>query len=93
MDLETAEEREAGYQRFEKIFDYNSLKKAYKAIQNCQREINNTWNDPPIEPEEKKQFMDTLYLQMINFAKDCNENIRQYRLIQEKPPETTKKKK
>lgn len=83
MELETEEAREGAYQRFEKIYDYNSLQHAHKAIQNCQREINNIWNDPSMEPELKKEMIDDLYLDMIQFAKDANEDIRQYRLAQD----------
>src|SRR5271154_1538330 len=75
MELATKEEQEAAYQRFEKIYDYNTLQHAYKAMQNCQREINNIWNDPSIDPKLKKQFIDDLYLEMIQFAKDANEDI------------------
>lgn len=83
MELETEEALGASKKRFEKIFDYNSLQKAYKAIQQCQKEINNIWNDPNITPEEKKVYIDKLYLQQIQFAKAANEDIRQYRLTQD----------
>lgn len=82
MDLETSKGQEEAYQRFDKIYDYPTLKQAYKAMQSCQKEINNIWNDPAIEPELKKQFIDDLYLQQIEFAKSANEDIRQYRLSQ-----------
>jgi hypothetical protein len=39
MSLETEEAKEAAYERFEKIYDYKSLKKAYNAMQACQREF------------------------------------------------------
>lgn len=81
MSLETEEEREASYKRFEKIYDYNTLRIAYKSIQSCQREINNIWNDPSVDPNLKKQMIDDLYLQMIEFAKAANEDIQQHRLI------------
>jgi Large polyvalent protein associated domain 38 len=83
MELATEEEQEAAYQRFEKIYDYSTLQKAYKAMQACQKEINNIWNDPSIEADLKKQMIDDLYLQQIEFAKAANEDIRQYRLAQE----------
>ena len=83
MDLETEEEIGASKERFEKIYDYKSLQQAYKAIKNCQREINNIWNDPAIDPELKKQFIDDLYHQQIDFAKSANEDIRKYRLAQD----------
>ena len=70
----------AAYERLEKIYDYKSLQKAYKAIQTCQKEINNIWNDPSIDADKKKKMIDDLYLQMIDFAKAANEDIRQYRL-------------
>jgi hypothetical protein len=81
LDLETEENQEQAYTKFEKIYDYNTLQQAYKAIQNCQREINNIWSDPLIDQTLKKQMIDDLYLQMIEFAKVANEDIRQYRLI------------
>jgi len=82
MDLEGKEDQEEAYKRYDKIYDYPTLQKAYKAIQNCQREINNIWNDPTMEPEIKKTYIDNLYLQQIQFAKDANEDIRKYRLTQ-----------
>lgn len=83
MELETEEEREEAYQRFEKIYDYNALKSAYQAMQSCQKEINNIWNDPAIESNLKRQMIDDLYLDMIRFAKEANEDINEYRLTQE----------
>jgi hypothetical protein len=82
MDIESGESQEQAYQRFEKIYDYNTLQMAYKSMQSCQKEINNISNDPSIEQDLKKQMIDDLYLQMIDFAKAANEDIRQYRLIQ-----------
>jgi len=51
-------------------------------MQACQKEINNIWNDPAIDQDLKKQFIDDLYLPMIDFAKAANEDIRKYRLVQ-----------
>ena len=82
MELETEEAHEKAYKRFEKIYDYNTLQRAYKAMQACQREINNIWNDPSITPSSKKQMINDLYMEMIDFAKAANEDIRQYRLTQ-----------
>lgn len=82
MDLETEGEREQAYQRFDKIYDYNTLQQAYKAIRTCQKEINNIYNDPEITPDTKKKMIDDLYLQMIDFAKRANEDIKEYRLAQ-----------
>lgn len=82
MDIGTGEEREEAYQRIEKIYDYPTLQRAYKAIQSCQKEINNIYNDPSIEPELKTQMIDDLYLQMIEFARVANEDIREHRLNQ-----------
>jgi len=82
MELETPESQESAYRQFDKIYDYNTLQNAYKAVQACQREINNIWNDPTIESELKKQMVDDLYLQMIEFAKAANEDIGPYRLAQ-----------
>ncbi|HEY4831099.1 MAG TPA: LPD38 domain-containing protein, partial [Waddliaceae bacterium] len=81
LELETEESQEQAYTRFNKIYDYNTLQQAYKAIQSCQREINNIWNDSSIDQTLKKQMIDDLYLQMIEFAKAANEDIRQHRLI------------
>lgn len=83
MDLGTEEELESAYKRFDKVYDYKTLQQAYKSMQTCQKEINNIWNDPGIDPELKKQMIDDLYLQQIDFAKSVNEDIRQYRLAQE----------
>lgn len=82
MELEGEEEIEANKGRFEKIYDYSTLQQAYKAIQNCQREINNIWNDPSIDSEAKKKMIEDLYLQMIDFAKAANEDEKLYRLSQ-----------
>jgi hypothetical protein len=80
LDLESQEDIEKGYEQLEKIYDYPSLKRAYKSIQSCQREVNNIWNDPSIEPPEKKQMVEDLYLEMIEFAKAANEDIRKHKL-------------
>lgn len=82
MDIESEADLEKAYKRFDKIYDYGTLQSAYKAMQSCQREINNIWNDPSITPDLKKQFIDDLYLEMIQFAKAANEDIRKYRLSQ-----------
>ncbi len=78
MDIETEEAIGTGYQRFEKLYDYRSIQRAYKALQNSQREINNIWNDPSIPPETKKMMIDDLYLQQIEFTKEANQDIRAY---------------
>lgn len=82
MDLESEEELEKAYKRFDKIYDYQTLQIAFKAIQACQREINNIWNDPSIDQDSKQKFIDDLYLDMIQFAKEANEEIRQHRLTE-----------
>lgn len=82
MDLETVEGQEAAYKRFDKIYDYPTLQASYKAIQACQREINNIWNDPSLDAELKQQMVDDLYLEQIVFAKAANEDIRKHRLTQ-----------
>ncbi len=81
MDIGSEEDIEKGYERFDKIYDYRTLQQAYKAMQACQKEINNIWNDPLITPELKKQYIDDLYLSQIEFAKTANEDIKKYRLI------------
>lgn len=80
QELDTSEEIEAGYERVEKIYDIATLKKAYKAISECQKEINGIWNDPTIDSDLKKTFIDELYLQMIDFARAANEEIKAHRL-------------
>lgn len=82
MELETPESLEGACRRFDTIYDYRTLQNAYKLIQACQREINNIWNDPTIEADLKKQMIDDLSLQMIDFAKAANEDIKQYHLVQ-----------
>ncbi len=82
MDLETPESQQEAYQRFDKIHDYPTLQQAYKAMQRCQKEINNIYNDPSIDTNMKKQLIDDLYLEMIRFAKEANEDIRKHRLAQ-----------
>jgi hypothetical protein len=84
MDIESEADLEKAYKRFDKIYDYGTLQSSYKAMQACQREINNIWNDPSITPDLKKQFIDDLYLEMIQFAKAANEDIRKYRMTREK---------
>jgi hypothetical protein len=80
MELGTSEEIETSYERVEKLYDYKSLQMAYKAMQECQKEINSIWNDPTIDSDLKKTFIDELYLQMIEFAKAANEEIKIHRL-------------
>lgn len=80
MDIGTEEEKEAAKQRFDKIYNYDTLKQAYKAMQLCQKEVNNIYNDPSIDDDTKKKLINDLYLQMIQFAKAANEDIRQHRL-------------
>ena len=82
MGLQEEENLGGAYHKFEKIYDYPTLQRAHKAMQGCQREINNIWNDPEIDKDLKKQMVDDLYLQMIEFAKAANEDIKQYRLSQ-----------
>ena len=47
-----------------------------------QKEINNIWNDPSINADMKRIFIDELYLQQIEFARAANEDIKKYRLSQ-----------
>jgi hypothetical protein len=84
MDLESPEAIERGYKRLDRIYDMDTLQNAYKAMQSCQKEINNIWNDPSIEKDLKKKMIDDLYLQQIEFAKAANADIRQYQLSQKK---------
>ena len=82
MLLEKPESQEAAYKRFDKIYDYNSLQHGYKAMQACQKQINNIWNDPSIEKDLKQKMIDDLYLEQIEFAKAANDDIRKHRLTQ-----------
>jgi len=83
MDLETEQTQEQAYHRFDKIYDYPTLQNAYKAMQSSQKEINNIWNDPSIDADLKRQMIDDLYFQQIEFAKAANEDIKKYRLAQD----------
>lgn len=83
MDIEEEGEIEEAYKRYDKIYDYRTLQQGYKAMQSCQREINNIWNDPSIDPDTKKTMIDAIYLEMIAFAKEANEDIREHQLTQE----------
>ena len=82
MGTESEEEAEGAYERFEKVYNYRTLQNAYRAMQRSQKEINNIWNDPSIDPDEKRAMVDDLYLQMIDFAKAVNEDVQEHRLIQ-----------
>lgn len=82
LEIGTEEEQEKAYERFDKIYDFDTLQSAYKAIQACQKEINNIWNDPSIDEELKQKMVDDLYLEQISFARACNEDIDKYRLTQ-----------
>lgn len=83
MELEPEEEIAEAEKRFEKIYDYRTLQMTYKAMQNCQREINAIWNDPGMDPAFKKEMIDDLYLEMIKAAQQAIEDIRKNRLDQE----------
>lgn len=74
MEIEQEEGLEAGYRKFEKIRDFESLQQAYKAMQNCQRGINTIWKNTAMKPEIR------FYLQMIDFARMANEDIRKHHL-------------
>jgi hypothetical protein len=77
-----ADESEVVYEKLESIFDWNTLNSAYKAIQNCQREINAIWNDTSIDADTKQEMIDDLYRQQIDFAKEANKEIAEHRLDQ-----------
>lgn len=68
-------------ERFDKLYNYETLQRAYKAIQSSQKAINNIWNDPDIDNALKQDMIDDLYKQQIEFAKSANEDIRRYRLV------------
>ena len=80
IELEEPEEIQKAYERTEKIYDYPTLKRAYKAMQQNQRAINEIWLSPDIDESTKKTMMDELYLQQIQFAKEAVEDIERYRL-------------
>lgn len=84
QEVESPEEIEKGYKRIEKIYDLSTLDRAYNAIQNCQRAINEIMLAPDIEPKAKREMVEELYKQMIEFAKNANEDIKRYRLDQKK---------
>lgn len=78
MEIESGEELEKAYKRTDRIYDYATLDRGYRAIKECQKAINNIHNDPTIEPALKKQMIDDLYLQQIQFAKAANEDIKKH---------------
>ena len=80
IELEEPEEIQKAHERVEKLYDYPTLKRAYKAMQMSQRAINETWISPDIDSETKKTMIDDLYLQQIQFAKAAVEDIERYRL-------------
>ena len=82
MDISTQESQDAAYQRTEKLYNMPTLDRAYKAMQNCQKEINNIMIDPKISPKEKRQLVDQLYLQKISFAQEANKDIKRYQVVQ-----------
>jgi hypothetical protein len=82
QEMEPIEETEATYKRTEKLYDFNTLQRAYKAMQQSQKAINNIYNDPNIDSKTKRQMIDDLYLQQIQFAKEANEDIKRYRLAE-----------
>ena len=78
--IDTPEAIQESKMRFDKIYNYQTLKKAHDAMQKNQKAINNIWNNPGIDPEDKKIFIDNLYLQQIEFAKRANQDILNHRL-------------
>jgi hypothetical protein len=82
LGLEPEEKIEEAYQKLDKIYDYKALQRAYQAMQRSQKTINNILNDPNIESDVKKELIDSLYMQQIEFAKLVNEDVRRYRIAQ-----------
>lgn len=80
IELEEPEEIEKAYKRVEKLYDYPTLKRAYKAMQQNQRAINEIWLDPSMDEKTKREMIDDLYLQQIQFAKEAVQDIERYRL-------------
>jgi hypothetical protein len=79
QEVGTEEEREQGYERIYRLYDKSTMDRGYKAMQMCQREINEIYNAPDIDPKTKTKMIDDLYDSMIEFAKVANEDIRFYR--------------
>jgi hypothetical protein len=80
IELEEPEEIKKAYERVDRLYDYPTLKRGYRAIQQSQKAINEIWHSPDIDPETKKKMIDELYLQQIQFAKAAVEDIEKYRL-------------
>ena len=80
MEADTEEQIDKGYDRIEKIYDEGTLKRAYDAMKMCQKEINGIFQAPDIDSKTKKEMIDDLYNEMIEFAKAANEDINKYRL-------------
>ena len=80
MEADTEEQIDKGYERIDKIYDGNTLKQAYNAMKMCQKEINGIFIEPEIDSKTKREMIDDLYTEMAAFAREANEDIRQYRL-------------
>jgi len=65
-------------------WDYWLMQDAYKAIQLCQKEINNIYIDPSLNPKEKKELIDVLYLSKIAAAKAANDEYRDWNSTKDK---------
>jgi hypothetical protein len=79
IELEEPEEISKAYERMDRLYDYPTLKRAYRAMQQSQKAINALWINPDIDPETKKKMIDELYLQQVQFAKAAVEDIEKYR--------------
>ena len=82
--LESEEDLAQSYERFNSLYDYSILQKAYQAMQMSHRAINGIWNDPSIDEETKQKMIDDLYLQQIQFAKAANGQIELHQLVKKK---------
>lgn len=79
-ELESDEAVLKSKERLDKIYDYKTLQQAYKVMQRSQKAINNIVKNPDLSAEDKRKFVDELYLQQIEFARSVNKDIKKYRL-------------
>ena len=76
---ESPEKIQEAYVRMDALYNYKDLQRAYKAMQMNQRAINEIWVSKDISPEEKREMIDDLYMQQIEFAKDAVESAERHR--------------
>lgn len=81
-ELESEESLERANRRTEKIYDYITLDRAYRAMKQSQRAINAIYLNPDMDSKEKRKMIDDLYLEQIQFAKEAISDVKKYRLDQ-----------